>query len=70
MSGESDKDKEKLAEGTLISHLLELRDRLIRALLAVIVVFVALCFWLVGSMLYRGGFGKQAYAAFGGSIRG
>jgi sec-independent protein translocase protein TatC len=33
MSGES--DKEPLAEGTLISHLLELRDRLLRALIAV-----------------------------------
>src|ERR1041384_8084290 len=33
MSGES--DKESLAEGTLISHLLELRDRLLRALIAV-----------------------------------
>ena len=33
MSGES--DKEQLAEGTLISHLLELRDRLVRALIAV-----------------------------------
>jgi sec-independent protein translocase protein TatC len=33
MSGES--DKEQLAEGTLISHLLELRDRLLRALIAV-----------------------------------
>jgi sec-independent protein translocase protein TatC len=33
MSGES--DKEHLAEGTLISHLLELRDRLDRALIAV-----------------------------------
>ena len=33
MSGES--DKEHLAEGTLISHLLELRDRLMRCLIAV-----------------------------------
>lgn len=33
MSGES--DKEQLAEGTLISHLLELRDRLMRALIVV-----------------------------------
>jgi len=33
-------ESEKLAEGTLISHLLELRDRLIRALAAVLVVFV------------------------------
>ncbi|HEV7714749.1 MAG TPA: twin-arginine translocase subunit TatC [Steroidobacteraceae bacterium] len=36
MSGES----EKLAEGTLISHLLELRDRLIRALIAVGLAFI------------------------------
>src|SRR5688572_3313706 len=36
MSGES----EKLNEGTLISHLLELRDRLIRCLIAVIAVFI------------------------------
>ena len=36
----SDKKSEKLAEGTLISHLLELRDRLVRAMLAVILVFI------------------------------
>jgi sec-independent protein translocase protein TatC len=36
MSGEP----EKLAEGTLISHLLELRDRLLRALIAVGIAFV------------------------------
>jgi sec-independent protein translocase protein TatC len=36
MSAES----EKLAEGTLISHLLELRNRLIRALIAVGIVFL------------------------------
>jgi len=33
-------EPETLAEGTLISHLLELRDRLLRALIAVIVVAV------------------------------
>src|ERR1700743_3828767 len=33
-------EPEKLAEGTLISHLLELRDRLIRAMVAVGVVFL------------------------------
>ncbi|MBV6424362.1 MAG: Sec-independent protein translocase protein TatC [Steroidobacteraceae bacterium] len=33
-------EPERLAEGTLVSHLLELRDRLLRAFLAVIVVFV------------------------------
>ena len=31
---------EKLAEGTLISHLLELRDRLLKAVLGVVVVFI------------------------------
>lgn len=33
-------ESEKLAEGTLISHLLELRDRMLRAMLAVFIVFV------------------------------
>jgi sec-independent protein translocase protein TatC len=33
-------EPEHLAEGTLISHLLELRDRLLRAFIAVIIVFV------------------------------
>jgi sec-independent protein translocase protein TatC len=33
-------EPEKLAEGTLISHLLELRDRLIRALAVVLVMFI------------------------------
>ena len=35
-------EKEQLAEGTLISHLVELRSRLLKAVLAVLVVF--LCF--------------------------
>ncbi len=38
-------EPEKLAEGTLISHLLELRDRLIRALVSVFVVFIPLAFF-------------------------
>ncbi len=33
-------EPEKLAEGTLISHLLELRDRLIRALAVLVVLFI------------------------------
>jgi sec-independent protein translocase protein TatC len=37
---EDPEDKEKLAEGTLISHLLELRDRLIRCVISVAIVFV------------------------------
>ena len=38
-------NSEQLAEGTLISHLLELRDRLLRAFIAVIVVFIPLAFF-------------------------
>lgn len=41
MSGEP----EQLAEGTLISHLLELRDRLLRAFVSVILVFAPLAFF-------------------------
>jgi sec-independent protein translocase protein TatC len=33
-------DPEKLSEGTLISHLLELRDRLLRAIIAIAIAFV------------------------------
>jgi sec-independent protein translocase protein TatC len=38
-------EPEPLAEGTLISHLLELRDRLLRATLAVCVAFLPLVFY-------------------------
>jgi sec-independent protein translocase protein TatC len=38
-------EPEKLAEGTLISHLLELRDRLIKALIGVGLVFVPCMFY-------------------------
>ena len=41
MTGES----ESLLEGTLISHLLELRTRLMRAFIAVILVFIPLAFY-------------------------
>lgn len=37
-----EKDKEELAEGTLISHLIELRQRLVRAVAAVFIIFIAL----------------------------
>jgi sec-independent protein translocase protein TatC len=41
MSGEpEDKDEDKLAEGTLISHLLELRARLVKAFAAVFIVWI------------------------------
>jgi sec-independent protein translocase protein TatC len=36
---------EQLAEGTLISHLLELRDRILRAFIAVIICFLPLAFF-------------------------
>jgi sec-independent protein translocase protein TatC len=36
----SKQGREQLAEGTLISHLLELRDRLVRCFLAVVVLFI------------------------------
>ncbi|HSQ69907.1 MAG TPA: twin-arginine translocase subunit TatC [Steroidobacteraceae bacterium] len=38
-------EPEQLAEGTLISHLLELRQRLLRAVVAVLVVFLPLAFF-------------------------
>ena len=38
-------EPEKLAEGTLISHLLELRDRLLRALVAVAIAFLPMVFY-------------------------
>ena len=37
-----DKDDEQLAEGTLLSHLVELRDRLLRISIAVFLVFLVL----------------------------
>jgi sec-independent protein translocase protein TatC len=37
---ESGEDPGELAEGTLVSHLLELRDRLMKAMLAVLICFV------------------------------
>ena len=42
---EAAKDKEKLAEGTLISHLLELRDRMIRMAIALVIVFLPCVFY-------------------------
>jgi sec-independent protein translocase protein TatC len=35
-----DEERESLAEGSLISHLMELRDRLLRAVIAVFVMFI------------------------------
>jgi len=42
LSVDVDKQEEELAEGTLLSHLIELRSRLIKIAAAVIVLFVAL----------------------------
>ena len=39
------RDEEQLAEGTLISHLLELRGRLLRSTIAILVVFMPLAFF-------------------------
>jgi sec-independent protein translocase protein TatC len=38
-------ESEKLSEGTLISHLLELRDRLLRAVIVVTVVFIPCAYY-------------------------
>jgi sec-independent protein translocase protein TatC len=38
-------EQEQLAEGTLISHLLELRDRLLHAFVAVLIAFVPIAFF-------------------------
>jgi sec-independent protein translocase protein TatC len=40
MAEEPEKQEESLAEGTLMSHLLELRDRLMKAVLTLFVVFI------------------------------
>jgi sec-independent protein translocase protein TatC len=42
---QSPRDPEQLAEGTLISHLLELRTRLMRIAVSVVIVFVPLVFF-------------------------
>ena len=42
---QSPREPESLAEGTLISHLLELRTRLLRAVVAVVICFVPLAFF-------------------------
>ena len=42
MSGKPDEPEEQLAEGTLMSHLLELRSRIMKAVVAVFVVFLCL----------------------------
>lgn len=46
MSAKPDEPEEQLAEGTLMSHLLELRSRLMKAVIAIAVVFLALMPWM------------------------
>ena len=46
MSAKPDEPEEQLAEGTLMSHLLELRSRIMKALLAVAAVFLVLAYWM------------------------
>jgi sec-independent protein translocase protein TatC len=48
MSAKPGEPEEQLAEGTLMSHLLELRSRLMKAVLAITVVFLALMPWMNG----------------------
>jgi sec-independent protein translocase protein TatC len=45
----SEPDRESLAEGTLISHLVELRQRLLKAVVAVAIVF-APCAWFANDL--------------------
>jgi sec-independent protein translocase protein TatC len=45
MATQDPKDELAGTEAPFVSHLVELRDRLIRALIAVVVVFAALCVW-------------------------
>jgi sec-independent protein translocase protein TatC len=40
--GEKQSEQEKLAEGTLVSHLVELRTRLLRAAAAILLIFICL----------------------------
>lgn len=42
---EHEPERETLAEGSLISHLLELRDRLLRAVISIAVLFVPCAIW-------------------------
>lgn len=46
MSAKPDESEEQLAEGTLMSHLLELRSRIMKALVAVAAVFLVLAYWM------------------------
>jgi sec-independent protein translocase protein TatC len=54
MSSPDNKQEDELAgtEQPFVAHLIELRDRLIRAVLAIVVVFAVLCIWPGMKVLY------------------
>ena len=52
MSSAPDKDELEGTEAPFVSHLIELRDRMVRALIAVAVAFAVLCVWPGPSGLY------------------
>ena len=69
-------EQEHLAEGSLISHLLELRDRLLRAVIAVAVLFVPCAifskqlFTLIALPLFGETFGIAALVGMGVTVAG
>ncbi len=50
MNDESDSDQSK--SGTLMSHLVELRDRVVRMVLAVLIIFLGLFYWANDIYIY------------------
>jgi sec-independent protein translocase protein TatC len=51
-TGDPKKDELEGTEAPFVSHLIELRDRLIRAVIAIVVAFAALAFWPGPSGMY------------------
>ena len=52
MSGDGQRDELEGTEAPFVSHLIELRDRLIRTLIAIAVAFALLAFWPGMGALY------------------
>ena len=52
MSSSEPRDELEGTEQPFVSHLIELRDRLVRALIALAIAFAALCVWPGPSGLY------------------
>ena len=48
----SEEDPEQGAAGSLMSHLVELRDRVVRMVLAVLVIFLGLFYWANDIYIY------------------